>query len=175
MKQISEKDYVNLYNLNRNKLYASALKIVKDRHATEDIVQEVFLRLYKQDFSKIKDHIDLWLFTVCRNLAIKAYHRQMRVYLLGEEKCDEIEDEVLGTPYDSLTSKERVNKLLELFKTLSKKQLNALKLRYYKDLSYKQIAKKMKTTDNNVGFLISMATSNLRGLFQKEKKYQNEY
>ena len=47
-------------------------------------------------------------------------------------------------------------------KTLSKQQQKVIKLRYYSDLDYAQIAKKMKTTSGNVGFHLSTGLKNLR-------------
>jgi RNA polymerase sigma-70 factor (ECF subfamily) len=173
--QIQQDAFLNTYNLNKNKLLASSVKIVKDKHAAEDIIQETFLRLYKQDYAKIKDHIELWLFTVCRNLSIKYYHKQGKISLLGDDFDDDIEDEKVEIPIDSLMAKERVRKLLKLYRKLPKRQLAAIKYRYYKDLDYTQIAKKMKTTTGNVGFMLSTGISSLRSLFAKEKKNHIEY
>lgn len=173
--QIQQDVFLKTYHLHKNKLFASSLKIVKDKHAVEDIIQEVFVRLYKQDYAKVKDHIDLWLFTVCRNLSIKHYHKQGKVSLLGEDEADEIEDEQVEIPSDSLMNKEKIQKLLKLYKKIPKRQLAAIKYRYYKDLDYTQIAKKMKTTTGNVGFMLSTGISSLRSLFAKEKKNHIEY
>lgn len=169
--QIQQDELVHLYNLYKNRLFVSSFKIVKDHQAAEDVIQEVFFRLYKQDYAKLKDHIDLWLFTVCRNLSIKVYHKRNKISLLGgSDDFDDIEDETLPIPSNSLMQKERVNKLLKLYKKLPKRQLQALKYRYYKDMDYKEIAKKLKTTTGNVGFMLSTATSSLREFFEKEKQ-----
>ena len=172
--KITHNELVEIYNNNKNKLFTSCLKIVKDRHTAEDILQEIFLRLHKQDFSKIEDHIEMWLFTVCRNLSIKHYHKRERLVLIGDDFIEE-EDEQAIIPDESLMNKERVQKLIKLYKKLPKKQLQAIKLRYYKDLDYNQIAKKMKTTSGNVGYMLSTGIGSLRAFFLKEKKNNKEY
>jgi RNA polymerase sigma-70 factor (ECF subfamily) len=173
--QISQEKLVQIYDLYKKRLFVSSLKIVKDHQSAEDVLQEVFFRLHKQDYSKIKERIDLWLFTVCRNLSIKIYHKRNRMVLLGDDKCDDIEDENLLDPSSDLMNKERVKKLLSFYKKISKKQLSAIKYRYYNDLEYKEIAKKLKTTSGNVGFMLSTGISKLRELFEKEKKRKIDY
>lgn len=169
--QIQQDELVHLHGLYKNKLFTSCVKIVRDHQAAEDVIQETFFRLYKQDYAKIKDHIDLWLFTVCRNLSIKVYHKQNKVSLYGgSEEFDDIEDESVPIPSCSLMQKEKVQKLLKFFKKLPKRQVQALKYRYYKDMDYKEIAKKLKTTTGNVGFMLSTATSSLREFFATEKQ-----
>jgi RNA polymerase sigma factor (sigma-70 family) len=55
---------------------------------------------------------------------------------------------------------------------LSDNQKKAIKLRYFNNLSYAEIAKKMKTSEGNVGFSISAGIRNLKKHFYKYKANQ---
>jgi RNA polymerase sigma factor (sigma-70 family) len=62
--------------------------------------------------------------------------------------------------------------ITNLLEKLSEKQRKAIQLRYYKNLSYEEIAKKMNTNVNNVGFSICTGIKNLRKHFFKHKTNQ---
>ena len=50
-------------------LYAA--RITKDLERARDVVQEAFLRLLKEDPATIESHLAEWLYTVCRNKALR--------------------------------------------------------------------------------------------------------
>ena len=60
-----------VYREQNRKLFSYAFKFLKDAQRAEDVVQECFSRLNKQDYDKLKDRINSWLFTVCRNHSFK--------------------------------------------------------------------------------------------------------
>ena len=87
MSQITEEKLLEIYNEYRHRLYGASDKILNDPQRSEDVVQDVFYRLCKQDFSKIENHIQEWLFTVNRNCSLKQYHKRNR-YMLIEDTDD---------------------------------------------------------------------------------------
>jgi RNA polymerase sigma factor (sigma-70 family) len=174
MSQITEQKFLELYNKYKNRLYAASEKIVKDHHKAEDVLQDVFLRLQKQDFSKIEGHINEWLFTVCRNCSIKQYHKRNRYVLVDDvEELDCIDES--NSALQDMMQTELVKVVNTLTKKLSKNQQKALKLKFNKDCSYAEIAKKLKTTTGNVGFMLSTAVSKLKKLLDKENKKKQLY
>ena len=44
-----------------------AVSILGDLEQARDVVQDTFLKLYKQDPEKVRKKVKSWLFTVCRN------------------------------------------------------------------------------------------------------------
>ena len=167
MTQITTEKFLALHQEFRHRLYAASDKILKDHHRVEDVVQDVFMRLHKQDYSKIENHITEWLFTVCRNCSIKQYHKKNRyVFVEDTEELDCI-DESASAPEEMMQG-ELIKALMKLTKKLSKNQQKALKLKFNKDCNYAVIAKKLKTTTGNVGFMLSTAISKLKKLLDKE-------
>lgn len=174
MTKITEEKLVEIQNEYTKKLRATSLKIVKDDHAVEDVLQNVFYKLYNQDFSKIENHLTEWLFTVCRNFSIKHYHKRNRYVLI--ENIDDFDtvDESASAP-ETMMQAELIKVMTKLVKKLTKNQQKALKLKYFKDCSYAEIAKKLKTSTGNVGFMLSTATSKLKTLLDKENIKKGYY
>lgn len=174
MSQISQEKYLELYSQFRNRLSAASHKIVNDTQKAEDIFQEVFARLYKQDYSRIEDHVTEWLFIVCRNLSIKYYHSKNKIVLIDNIEAYDRPDDNL-TASDQMMKNELIEAMLRHIKGIPKKHQDILKLRYFDNLSYEQIAKKMKTTSGNVGFLLSTTISKIRKKLERENTQKGYY
>ena len=65
-------------------------------------------------------------------------------------------------PFDQLEQKEAAGFLLRIVATLPPRQQEIIQLKFQNDLSYRQIAKIMQTTVNNVGVLLHTALKTLR-------------
>jgi len=161
--QITKEEFETIYKEYTPRLKGFAQKFLFRDCLVEECVQEVFRKLLKQDFSKIdnsieSNHLQKWLFTVCRNTSFKLKNKENRY--VEENHCDTISEE--ANPFEILDNKECGKQMLKALKTLSKQQQKVIKLRYYSDLDYAQIAKKMKTTSGNVGFHLSTGLKNLR-------------
>src|SRR5882757_11433891 len=83
-----------------------ALSILQDLDRARDTVQETFMRLHTQDQAAIEGHLSQWLFTVCRNCALKSLKKEDRyIYVEAQEfetrRCDGL------TPLMELERKER--------------------------------------------------------------------
>src|SRR5215211_3574794 len=67
-----------LYDRHGSTVLGLALKIVADRAAAEDILQETFWRVWKSadTFQPQRGSFTSWLFRIARNLAIDVYRRR---------------------------------------------------------------------------------------------------
>lgn len=65
---MNNEDYISSVKRNSNRLYRLALSFVKSHYDAEDIVQDVFLKMWhaKIDFEN-SEHIDKWLTVACIN------------------------------------------------------------------------------------------------------------
>lgn len=156
-----------LYTDYYKRLLTYSNSIVRDENRAQEVVQDCFHKLLKQDYSKIETHPVQWLYTVCRNSSIKVLKKNQRYVEAHEhDSIDETRD-----PSEQLEFQENVKILKKCMKKLSPRQQEVLKFRFFKDLNYEQSAKKMKTTSGNVGFLQSTALKELRALiFQQLNK-----
>ena len=63
-----------------------AMSIVGEIERARDIVQETFMRLHNQEQENIEGHLSQWLFTVCRNCALKSLKKEDRyIYVEAQE------------------------------------------------------------------------------------------
>ena len=161
-----------VYEDNRSSLLKYVHSILKDEHMTNDIIQELYVRLAKQDYEKLKSHCVQWLYTVSRNLSIKVYNKRKRFVELDEQLDSRFSEDVL--PFEKLEQEEKVKQLKKIISKLSDRYKKVVKYRYYNDYSYEEIAKKMKTTSGNVGFMLHTAINKMKKEFDKTNK-NNDY
>lgn len=167
MNTIPTEIFDQLYKDNYRKLIAYAYRILKEEQASEDAVQETFVRLAKQDYENLKDKIMPWMFTVCRNLCFKFLDKRKRFIEIKEgeedfEKIDESRD-----PSEEFDMNVYKKVLKRYMKKLTKRQRDILRLRFFKGFDYKECAAKLKTTSGNVGFHQTTAIQTLRKMMDK--------
>jgi len=166
MNTIPTEIFNELYKDKYRKLYAYAYRLLKDEYLSQDVVQECFVRLYKQDYENLKDRFDSWLFVVCRNLCFKYISKRNRFCEINENDQDEMDES--RNPSEEFDMNVYKKVLKRYMKKLTKRQRDILKLRFFKDFNYNECAEKLKTTSGNVGFHQTTAIQTLR-------KMMNEY
>lgn len=131
-------------------------KIVSRLPVSEEVVQESFLRLWKQEYpGNFQHYPKAWLYKVCRNLAIDILRKEGRVDL--EDNLEEI----LFRPCVSETLLEASLIMQEVVK-LTKQQQEVLTLKFNDELSYKEIAELTGLSVSHVGVLLHEALGALR-------------
>lgn len=80
--------FARLYGLTSRKLFGIALRILRDRHAAEDIVQEVYVRIWRNaaSFDAALASPIAWMASIVRHCAIDTLRKQK---LDTTEFCDE--------------------------------------------------------------------------------------
>lgn len=146
-----------------------ALSIVQDLDRARDIVQDTFMRLHKQEQEAIEGHLSQWLFTVCRNCALKCLKKEER-YIYVEQDEFETKKVERFTPADEVERKERTKRLMELVRELPKNQYEVVRLRFMHHHSYQEISEITGLSVGNVGFLLNAAMRNLRNKMERDDK-----
>ena len=136
-----------------------AMSIVQSLDRARDVVQETFMRLHKQEQAKIEGHLSQWLFTVCRNCALKSLKKEERYIYVEAQEFEQKRCEKL-TP----------SRVMELVRRLPKNQHEVVRLRFHGHHSYQEISEITGLSVGNVGFLLNAAMRNLRGLMERDDK-----
>lgn len=138
-----------------------AQRITGDLEIARDVVQETFLRLWREDTAELDGRLPQWLFTVCRNYALDVRRKETRMTTLAEPiAADTFTNE---TPPDELAEQRDTAK--EVFAWLDRlpaNQQEVIRLKFQNGLKYKQIAEITGLTATNVGFLIHKGMKALR-------------
>jgi RNA polymerase sigma-70 factor (ECF subfamily) len=140
-------------------LISYARTITGDLESARDAVQETFLRLSKQDITKIESRLAPWLFFVCRNCALD--HCRKIVRFSGTAVDDNVPD-TGPSPSEQASSAEDATQLRALIERLPVQQQELVKLKFEAGLSYKEIGEAMRMSVSNVGVQLHNAIQTLR-------------
>jgi RNA polymerase sigma-70 factor, ECF subfamily len=151
----------------RNKIKGFALKIVPAQIDPEEIVQEVFVRVWlkKEAIDPEKD-FQSYLFSIAKNLVLdhlkSAVNRKL--YFVGEHfQKDLVEEEGMEVSQ----SEETEDKLQKLINEIPERRREIFRLSRFEGLSYKQIAERLNISENTVDSQIRNALAFLRKEFRK--------
>lgn len=114
IQRIKTKDrtaFKELFDMYREKVYSMSYIILKDKTASEDILQEVFIQVYL----KIKDlkHVgafEVWLYRITMNCCRKFINKENKLKTINvKESYDEyfdIQDDEINTPENIISNQE---------------------------------------------------------------------
>jgi RNA polymerase sigma-70 factor (ECF subfamily) len=152
----------------QNSLLNYAYRYTGDRTASEDIAQEVFLRVFKtaKDFRPLSS-FKTWLFTIATNLCLN----ELRDNRISRNTIDIFELNEAGfvvlASSRSLPDKEAEGRelsavLMKAIRSLPEKQRVALLLHKYSGFSYLEISRMMSCSVSAVESLIHRARQSLK-------------
>lgn len=133
----------------KDKLFRLALRITFDRAEAEDVVQDTMIRVWnkREEWTQFGS-IEAYCLTVAKNLAID---RSQKKEALNVELTPEMEEESeISGPYDQLVNNERMSIIHRLINELPEKQRLIMQLRDIEGESYKEIAKILNLTEEQV-------------------------
>ena len=133
----------------KDKLFRLALRITFDRAEAEDGVQDTMIRVWnkREEWTQFGS-IEAYCLTVAKNLAID---RSQKKEAQNVELTPEMEEESeISGPYDQLVNNERMSIIHRLINELPEKQRLIMQLRDIEGESYKEIAKILNLTEEQV-------------------------
>lgn len=155
-----------------NLIRRTAFLLLRDHHLSEDISQEVFIAAYR----KIKQYsgqgsLQGWLLKItvnlCRNQMRKASWKRLIYRDVAEQELISIDSELAQT--------ERRHTLLAHIHSLPYKYREAITLRYYHDMSVKDIAQLLGEKEGTVKSKLSRGRGQLKTLLVQSGWHDAEY
>jgi RNA polymerase sigma factor (sigma-70 family) len=138
-------------------LISYAQRFLGDVDAARDVVQEVFLRLCRQQWATVEPKLSEWLFTVCRNAALDLRRKLGR----GGPLQIDLVDQRTG-PAQLSERNDSAQMVLTILETLPPNQQEVIILKIQHHLSYREISSITGQSVGNVGFLLSTGLKSLR-------------
>ena len=149
-------------------IYRTVRGMVGIHEDADDIVQETFLKAYKNiDSFRGEADIGTWLTRIALNL---AYTKTRRKKLFSDNPVDDYMDKISSDtdlPEVSVEENERRMIVEKGLKTLPEKQRAVFVLRMYEEMKFKEIAALMDTTE-------STSRANFHQALTKLKKFVSE-
>lgn len=142
LKGNDQKAYNYLYDNYSAALYGMIKKMIGDRDEAGDILQEVFVKIWKNidNYDGSKGRLFTWMINITRNTAIDFLRS-------GQSQRDkktislEAEPDIVGKEYSTHTNKEDHLGLNKVVESLKKEEKDIIDLAYYKGFTQKEIAK----------------------------------
>ena len=133
----------------KDKLFRLALRITLDRAEAEDVVQDTMIRVWnKRDEWQQFESVEAYCLIVAKNLAIdRSQKKDAQNVELSPEMAEEADT---SGPYDRLVNNERMKIIHRLVDELPEKQRLIMQLRDIEGESYKDIAKVLQLTEEQV-------------------------
>lgn len=154
--------FIRAVKRNNQRLYAIALSFTKSHDDAEDILQNVFLKLWKYSGEfESNDHIDKWLTRVCVNES-KNYIK------LPFRKAATLDDAKDLYTFDKPGDYDVFSAVM----SLPKKQRTIIHLFYYEDMSVIEIAKMLNIKESAVKTRLHRARKQLKEILGDEWIYE---
>jgi RNA polymerase sigma-70 factor (ECF subfamily) len=140
-------------------VYSVALRVLRDTGQAEDILQEVFLQLWRKPaaFVENRGSLGAWLVVIARNRAIDVLRRR--------KPSDSVDDVVLTSPINVADEAERnivMQRVRGVIANLPEEQRRTLDLAYFEGLSHTEIASRTGDPLGTVKTRIRQALITLR-------------
>ena len=168
--------YCELFERYQKKLFTYIYRLVGSREETEDILQNVFSKTYKNiDHFDVARKFSSWIYRIAHNEAVNFLKRKSKRYMVSWEDISTIKDKL-----DTATNEERPEEKMEhqeivrdidlAMKKIPLKYQQVLEMRYFKEYSYEEMGKLLGKPLNTVGTLINRAKKKLLDVVQEEGK-----
>jgi RNA polymerase sigma-70 factor (ECF subfamily) len=155
-----EKAFAILVERKWNNIYSQALTYIKSTHYAQDVVQEVFLKIWqkRKDLPNI-ERFDSFLFIIARNHIISELRKRMNA-TQGLDSLDFIEENFV--PDKTLSQKNLRELLARAINLLPQQQKTAYLLSRDEGLSHEEIAQQMQLSKETAKKHICRALNFLR-------------
>lgn len=156
----------------QQRMFAYVYRLVGNKEDSLDIVQEVFIKVYKnlKSFNTEKE-FSPWIYRIAHNESVNYLKKNRKFYTESIEDNDDVRN--------ILKSKENINedaeaKELQVFvrsalEKLPLKYQKVIELKYFQQKSYQEMSKILKKPMNSVGTLLNRA----KKLLYQHLKYES--
>lgn len=162
LKQGSTIAFDRIYQMYAKRLYAYSLQFTKSAEDAEEIVQDVFTKLWiNRESIKQEDSLKSLLFTIAKHLLINAFRSKVnqQIYEDYVEYANELST-------NDTTNRIEYNEFLKAVEqniaTLPNTQQKVIKLSRFEHLSNKEIAERMQLSEQTVKNQLSVGLKLLK-------------
>ncbi len=134
--------FARLYGLTNRKLFGVALRILRTRPAAEDIVQEVYFRIWRNasSFDPNLASPIAWMASIVRHCAIDTLRKQKLETVEFNDESERVEASV-PDPADEIDMAQRRAIALAAIRKMDPAKRNLILLAYFREQSRESLAK----------------------------------
>lgn len=143
---MDKNEFISLVLPLKDRLFRVAWCILRSKEEAEDIVQDVMLKVWRDEKGKV-ENLAVYCYTMARNLALNRL-------VLKDNRSKELEgayeQEVQEQPLENIIRTEKMKLLYRMIDGLPGLQRDVVQLRDMEGLSYRDIAKTLQVTEEQV-------------------------
>lgn len=171
-KQNDQKAFNFLLDTFWDDVYGFQLKRTENENDAEDITIQTFSKAFDKISTFDEEYkFKTWLITISKNIHIdlvrKEKNKVSQSFPTDEESMHQILDDA-PSPEDKLITEQNLAKLLKDIKKLKPDYQKVIHLRYFQELSYKEISEKLGEPMNNVKVKLLRAKKLLAEVIKKK-------
>ncbi|WP_046213709.1 RNA polymerase sigma factor [Paenibacillus wulumuqiensis] len=182
MRRIAEKDtdaLEHVYDRYERAVYSFAYRIVHDTMTAEEVVQELFLRVWNnaERYDRSQGKLSTWMFTITRNIAVDMLRRKA-----SRATTDPSGDEALQVLPDTKTNvQEQVSlnwereRIREAMMELREEQQQVIESIYFQGLTQHEVSEKFSIPLGTVKSRVRLAIRQLHNKLAEAVKGGNAY
>lgn len=154
----------------KNKLFRFANRLLENREEAEDMVQEVFIKLWNRR-DKLDEYrsVEALAMVTTRNLCLDKLKRRK----ITIERMENLKDEMTDSQQDQKTDlSDIVHKIHQIIQTLPEQQRSVIQLRDIEGYDFEEIAELLDMNENAVRVSLSRARKKIRESLTVSKIYE---
>ncbi|HUZ61510.1 MAG TPA: sigma-70 family RNA polymerase sigma factor [Hanamia sp.] len=157
--------FLIVYKDNYHSLFSYGFSLCSDKELTKDCIQEMFIEIWntRKTINPEVQNVRTYLCTWLRRKINRAQSRAKQSFFKESSTCFEYEEksyeELLIAFQETEEKKEKLSKALN---SLTKKQLEVVRMKYFENLSYKAISEKTLLSPRTVYNIIYISICRLR-------------
>ena len=139
--------FEQLYDRHSRIVYALVLRILQQASTAEEVVQDVFLQLWRNasQYQTARGAFVPWLLTLARNRALDHLRLKSERQRRREDQTEELPSISAVPEYEkALDEKRRAERVRSLMGALTPQQKKAIEMAYFEGLSHSEIAAALK-------------------------------
>ncbi len=166
LKEDSEYAFQLIYDQHRNRIYVTAIRFLKSPLIAQDVVQEVFLKLWFErkniDASK---SLSAWLYTIAKNNILNQLKKVAHEWNYLDKQAYLMSNSINNTENKTLEN-EYNNHLQKAILALPEQQRNVFKLAREQYFTYIQIGEKLGISPLTVKTHLSRSIVSIKKYFE---------
>ncbi len=169
-----------LYDRYAGVVYRMAFRVLKQREQSEEVVQEVFWRVWRRSssFERERGRVAQWIFGIAHNLCIDEM-RRMRVRpnpVYDDEThpvIQQLVDEHVDVPATALANEQR-RVIKDAIAVLPEAQRECIELAYFGGLSHQEIANQLSRPLGTIKTRVRLGLQKLGTILNASERYSYE-
>jgi RNA polymerase sigma-70 factor, ECF subfamily len=139
------KAFAELYGATKSKLFGVSLRIVRERHLAEEVLQDCFVSIWNHaaDYAQAKSAPTTWMTAIVRNRSLDVVRRTREEPDVDDELAANLVDEGAAPPREAQERAE-AHSLRQCLEELDAEQRQTIALAFFHGLSHSELAEHLR-------------------------------